>query len=267
MLEQELLQRSLGRNQGPTRLDYCEIDTLLLADGLRGNSRLKSFSPYFSCNFDICNRELLATADAIRENNGLVEWCPRCYCIILINDGTWDAICDSLKMHPTLEVLNLSKIYHHEAVTAQAVLKPRIQAIVDMLKVNTSIHTIRLSEKKFSNHELYRGSAIPYLETNKFRLRVRAIQKTLPFGYRAKVLGRALLAVQDDPNRFWMLLSGNAEIAFPSTSATTTLATNLPTPATVAVTVAAIRATSTTGASTAASPAPTAACQKRKAHS
>jgi hypothetical protein len=29
--------------------------------------------------------------------------------------------------------------------------------------------------------------------------------------YRVKVLGRALLAVRTDPNRFWMLLSGNAD--------------------------------------------------------
>jgi hypothetical protein len=90
-----------------------------------------------------------------------------------------------------------------------------------------------LSEKKFSNHELYRGSAIPFLETNKFRLRVRAIQKTLPFGYRAKVLGRALLAVQDDPNRFWMLLSGNTEVAFPPRATTIAAAASLHTGTTI----------------------------------
>jgi hypothetical protein len=45
------------------------------------------------------------------------------------------------------------------------------------------------------------------------------------------VLGRALLAVRTDPNRFWMLLSENSEVAFPSTTATTTAAASLPTPA------------------------------------
>jgi hypothetical protein len=99
------------------------------------------------------------------------------------------------------------------------------------------------------------------VETN----RVRAIQKTRLIAYRAKLLGRALLAARTDANSFWMLLSGNAEVAFPPTTATTTLATTLPTPATVAatttaaavnataaVTAAATRAASTTGASTAA---------------
>jgi hypothetical protein len=32
----------LGRNQGPTKLDLCYIDNLVLANGLRGNSRLKA---------------------------------------------------------------------------------------------------------------------------------------------------------------------------------------------------------------------------------
>ena len=47
------------------------------------------------------------------------------------------------------------------------------------------------------------------------------------------VLGRALLAVRTDPNRFWMILSGNAEVAFRSTTATTTPVVDLPTPAAV----------------------------------
>jgi hypothetical protein len=60
----------------------------------------------------------------------------------------------------------------------------------------------------------------------------RAFQKTRPITYRAKVLGRALLSARSDANRFWMLLSGNAEVAFPSRTATIAAAANLPTPAT-----------------------------------
>jgi hypothetical protein len=43
-----VMAETLGRNQGPTKLDNCRIDNLVLADGLRGNSRLKSFEPRFS---------------------------------------------------------------------------------------------------------------------------------------------------------------------------------------------------------------------------
>jgi hypothetical protein len=97
-----------------------------------------------------------------------------------------------------------------------------------MLKVNTSIHTIRL-DPGYDELELFQGSVIPYLETNEFRPRLLAIQKTRPILYRAKVLGRALLATRTNPNRLWMLLSGNAEVAF---SSTTAAAASITTPAT-----------------------------------
>jgi hypothetical protein len=123
-------------------------------------------------------------------------------------------------------------------------------------------------------------SVIPYLETNRVRPRVRAIQKARPIAYRAKVLGRALVAARTDTNRFWILLSGNTDVAFPLTMiATTTPAASLPTPATAAATssnatdavatsaAATPRAASTTVASAATYHGATSycACQKRKA--
>jgi hypothetical protein len=39
------LAEVLGRNQGPTKLHCCNIDYSVLANGLRGNSRLKSLAP------------------------------------------------------------------------------------------------------------------------------------------------------------------------------------------------------------------------------
>ena len=117
-----------------------------------------------------------------------------------------------------------------------------------MMKVNMMIHTIRV---RFSEYELFRGSVIPHLETNRFRPHLLAIQITRPIPYRAKVLGRALLAVRTDTNIFWMLLLGNAEVAFSSVTPTTTQAANLPTPAT-ATAVAAVTVTVATVAATTA---------------
>jgi hypothetical protein len=100
-----------------------------------------------------------------------------------------------------------------------------------------------------SEHETFQKTVVPYLETNRLRPRLLAIQKTSPLAYRAKVLGPALLTVQTDPNQLWMLLSGNAEIALLSIAATTTPTANFPTPATdAAATVTATRVGSTTGA-------------------
>jgi hypothetical protein len=52
-------------------------------------------------------------------------------------------------------------------------------------------------------------------------------KKTRQITYRAKVMGRALLAARTNANTVWMLLSGNPEVAVPSTTA------SLPTPTTV----------------------------------
>jgi hypothetical protein len=78
-----------------------------------------------------------------------------------------------------------------------------MQALADMVKCNLSMHTIHLNPR-YSQHELFRGSVIPYLETNRLRPRLLAIQKTRPMTYRAKVLGRALLSARTDTNSFWM---------------------------------------------------------------
>jgi hypothetical protein len=231
----------LGRNQGPTELNHCDMDYSMLANGLRGNSRLKRLTLHIS------DQELLAIAGALNENEGLVDLDLGCR---LFGDEAWGAVCDSFKTHPTLEVLQLWSA--GDASVAPAVLKSRIQVLLDMLKVNTSIHTIHFVNSRYSEHELFQGSVIPYLETNRLRPYVRAIQKTRPIAYRAKVLGRALLAVRTDPNRFWMLLSGNAEVVFASTTATTatTIAagTNLSTPPTAALTVTVTDTDSTTRA-------------------
>jgi hypothetical protein len=232
------LAEALGRNQGPTKLHSCAIDNFVLANGLRGNSSLKSFKPCLSGSPDDgnrevlaigspddSNREVLAIAGALKENKGLVDldlWHN-----FRISDETWGAVCDSLETHPTLEVLNLlGRLI--DATMAPDVITFRIQALLDMLKVNLSIHTIRLNYY-YSEQELFRRSVIPYLETNRLRPRLLAIQRTRPIAYRAKVLGRALLAARANANSFWMLLSGNAEVGFPSRrTMTIAAAANLP---------------------------------------
>jgi hypothetical protein len=145
-----------------------------------------------------------------------------------------------------------------------SVPKSRIHALADMMQVNMSIHTIILDDYYYG-HPLVGESVILVLETNRRRPHLLAIQKTLPHAYRAKALGRALLAVRTDPNRFWMLLSGNAEVAFPSTIATITAAASLPTSADVAPVVATAVATATASTTAASSIVASAAGQKRKA--
>jgi hypothetical protein len=220
------LAELLGRNQGPTSLTGCSMDYSVLADGLRENSCLKrlGLAPRFFWD-RVDKRQLLAIASALRENKGLVELdLSRRLC-----DETWYAVCDSLKTHPTLEVLNLSST-DNDATTAPAIVTSRTQALLDMMKKNMSIHTIHLHDH-YLYHVLFQQSVQPYLTTNRLRPRVRAIQKTSPITYRAGVLGRALVAARSDANGFWMLFSGNAEVTFPSRATAITVAANLVTSA------------------------------------
>ncbi len=75
---------------------------------------------------------------------------------------------------------------------APDVITSRTQALVDMISVNTSIHTINV-DSRYSELEIYQESVIPYLEANRFRPRVLAIQTACPIAYRATVLGRVLV--------------------------------------------------------------------------
>jgi hypothetical protein len=137
------LAEVLGRNQGPTKLDFCFMDNSILANGLRGNSRLKSLVPSISNDRDVGNQEVLAIAGAVRENKGLVYldlWHDS-----QMSDETWDEVCDYLETHPTLKVLDLRMSNRYDdAPLTPTVLKSRIQALLDMMKVNMSIHTIHL---------------------------------------------------------------------------------------------------------------------------
>jgi hypothetical protein len=285
------LAEVLGRNQGPTKLVHCDIDNGVLADGLRGNGRLKILKLCLSANLEVGNQQVLAIASALRENKGLVEL-DLSSCFKVSDETWWGTVCDSLKKHPTLEVFTfLPATTFTAATTTPAIVTSRIQALLDMLKVNMTIHTMHL-DSRYSQHKLFRGTIIPYLETNRFRPHARAIQKIRPIAYRTKVLGRALFAARTDANSIWMLLSGNAEVAFPSRNTTIATAGNLPAPATATVAstvnVAPVAATAFTTIATGSLPiaaasasasasasnvatsaatnvAPASTCQKRKA--
>jgi hypothetical protein len=225
------LAEILGRNQGPTTID-CEIDSVVVVNGLRGNSRLNRLRLRISSSPEDGNRDVLVIAGALKENKGLVHL--DLMHNFRMSDETWDAVCDSLKTHPTLEVLDLRTSGSVGAATlASSMITSRIETLLDMLKVNTSIDTMYMDQCLTSTN-FYCESILPYLETNRLRPRLLAIQQTRPITYRAKVLGLALLSARTNANSFWMLLSGNAEVAFPPTTATTTPPTNLPTPAIVA---------------------------------
>jgi hypothetical protein len=69
------LAEVLGRNQGPTKLVYCDMDIFFLANGLRGKSRLKFLRPRLSYDFEVYYRQVLTIAGALKENKGQYYFC------------------------------------------------------------------------------------------------------------------------------------------------------------------------------------------------
>jgi hypothetical protein len=83
------LTEVLGHNQGPTRLDHCHIDNIVLANGLRGNRCLKFLSVLISNDPFLGSRESLAIMGALRENKGLIKL--DLHYSFEVNDETWGA--------------------------------------------------------------------------------------------------------------------------------------------------------------------------------
>jgi hypothetical protein len=66
-------------------------------------------SPIFTTCDAAANQALVAIAGVLKENKGLVDLQLRHHS--MMSDETWAAICDSLKTHPTLQILNLERIH------------------------------------------------------------------------------------------------------------------------------------------------------------
>jgi hypothetical protein len=82
--------------------------------------------------------------------------------------------------------------------------------LAEMMKENTELHTIRLSNHEHDK-QIYTEEISPYLETNLYRPRFVAVKKTIERPFREKVLGRALYSVKSNPNLVWMFLSQNVD--------------------------------------------------------
>jgi hypothetical protein len=134
------LAEVLGRNQGPTKFHSCDMDYSVLADGLRGNSRLKSLRDPIFRNRGDADQERLAIAGALKENKGLVDLDLWYSCTM--SDEMWGVTCDSLKTHPTLQVLDLRA---GGASWAPVALTSRMQVLVDTESEHFDTHTAFVS--------------------------------------------------------------------------------------------------------------------------
>jgi hypothetical protein len=122
------------------------------------------------------------------------------------SDETWSLLFSSLSTHPLIEVVSLIIPWTHLSAEEKA---DRMNAILYMLRLNTAVHTI-LMPNSFRRGAVYQNSILPRLEMNRSCFEVqRQALKRADLSIRPQLLGRALHAVQYNPNLVFQFLSEN----------------------------------------------------------
>jgi hypothetical protein len=133
-----------------------------------------------------------------------------------LNAENWNLLVRSLASHPSLEVLDLGGTRERQSRQELSSTTPldrkarRTSVVGEMLKSNTVIHTVSLSDADL-HRDIFDESIQPWLEMNLFWPRIMSIKGTVG-PLREKVLGQALRKVRHNPNRMWMILSGNGDV-------------------------------------------------------
>jgi hypothetical protein len=202
----------LQSGRGPTELYRCVLDSVVITDAIKGNSRLGRLLLCQEKASTTGAPELSLIFKALAEDRGLTEFDAFWYSI---GDQNWSLLCQSLQKHPTLTSLGLActgpKRPTDKTELSAEQKTNRTRALADMMQTNTSLHTIRLFPGEY-DERIYTESIEPRLEANLYRPRIMAVKKEAddrPF--RQKVLGRALNCVKSNPNLVWMFLSENVD--------------------------------------------------------
>jgi hypothetical protein len=209
---QDAFIECLQRDRGPTELDRCLISNRILASALRGNSRVVKLR--------ICGKPVPDNGGmsilfrSLTEMRGLVTLNLYDRCIV---DDNWHILCESLKMHRILTCLDLRRTHRRNGPPiTNAQNMHRTRAIAEVLKVNTFLHTIKLSLFQVDQN-ICTESVNPRLEMNRYRPRVLAVTQA-DNQFRRALLGRALQSqlVRNKSNLLWMFLSENADVVVAS---------------------------------------------------
>jgi hypothetical protein len=206
----------LQNDRGPTELIMCRIDSRVLANALTGNSRVTKLQlDIHRTPTDDAGKGVVFRA--LANNKGLKELDLQ---NLPIDDENWNVLCESLKTHPSLISLDFRGTSPTLRTTRNELTEDqkahRTRALAEMMKVNTVVHTIELSDGERARH-IYMEEVLPYLETNRYRPRVLAISKA-DIQMRRPFLGLALQteSVRNDSNFLWMFLSRNADVVLQS---------------------------------------------------
>jgi hypothetical protein len=194
----------LESDRGPIQLDTCRIDSQILANALTGNSRVTRLTPTF---LGTNHAEMAVFFGPLANSRAMVDLNLNNQ---LISDENLSVLCESLQGHPTLTSLNL--MYTRPRWLNDEGRAQRTRALAEMMKRNTSLHTIAQSVVEY-DQQIYAEMVQPYLGTNRYRPLVLAIT-TADIPLRRAFLGLALQnrSVRNNSNLLWMFLSANPDV-------------------------------------------------------
>jgi len=211
----------IGGNRGPTSLLFSHFDTMLLAEALRGNSRVTKLH-LDPLNFADGGDSVPPLLQALDENLGLTT-------LILrrnpIDDDSWSVMCQSLMYHPALEELDLVYTASHDASSrslypgmknweqiqmSQASKTRRTESLLAMMQVNTVLTMLYMAPEEV-DQGIWCNEIEPLVAMNKHRPRTVAIQKAGEY-IRPALFGRALHAVNNSRMLLNMFLKANVDL-------------------------------------------------------
>jgi hypothetical protein len=127
-----------------------------------------------------------------------------------ISDENWSLLFRSLATHPRIKLVSVHTFGLRPPPPLSAARNTkRMNAILQMLHLNTVIHTIEVRDD-FRDEAVYLNSIIPRLEMNRncFEVQRQAVKRADP-SVRPQLLGRALHVVRYNPNLVFQFLSEN----------------------------------------------------------
>jgi len=206
------LATCLQDNLGPAILYRCELDSVSLAAALPNNTSLRQLTLRSSYGNSAKDRTIIkALAIALKSNKGL-ETLSLAHCTV--SNENCQILCDSLKHHSALKVLDLTKTSKGAAADTVS----HLQSLEQMLHTNTVLHTIHMDTIVVEGNAsisqgvgVWQGQIVSRLERNLYRARVDAIQHAAA-SKRPTLLAHSVAAVTGSPGVVWMILSQNVDV-------------------------------------------------------
>jgi hypothetical protein len=189
-------------NQILTKLDCCQMGCRILS-ALSGNKSVN----WLTIESHFSEDQMCSLIEAIPGNMGIEALNTSNF---LFNDETWILLFRSLSTHSRIRRM----VINHRWCTVPTLLSAasktkRMNAIIEMLYLNTAVDTIDLAAN-LMDEEMYQNSIFPRLLLNRswFDAQIQAVKLADP-AIRPKLLGRALHKVRYNPDLVFMFLSEN----------------------------------------------------------